>query len=1060
LSKPAASKAWVSGVWICAFCAVPVLAIIAVTLLAFSPARHSKAAGQVSAAHVTSQPATATPAARGRIQANYASLPLAFEANQGQTDSQVKYMARGNGYTLFLTANDAVFSLQSRSAESATSAVRRGAVQQKKNSAPRHTQQDTQKDLTAVVRMQLIGGNSLAQVSASGQLPGKSNYFLGNDPSKWHADVPHFARVSYQDVYPGVNLAYHGAQRQTEFDFIVAPGANPAPIGFHFTGAQGIKTDDSGNLVISSAAGDVELHKPVAYQEQNGARKLVDARFILKANNQVSFELGNYDRSRELVIDPSVSYAYSTYLGGSGNDEGQSIAFDSSGNAYVTGETTSADFPGFSSTNKLKGTMNAFVTKIAPDGSSLIYSTYVGGNKSDSGNSIAVNASGDAFVAGGTTSTTFPVMPAGAFQTRLNGTTNAFVFELGSSGTLTYSTYLGGTGADVALGIALASGSSLGDVYVVGKTTSSDFPILGALQGSLGSGNIASGFVTKLNSSGTAVVYSTYLGGSSVGDLAGAVAVDSSDNAYVTGQTFSLTFPTKNALQSACGSCTGGNSNAFVTVINPLGSAYVYSTFLGGSGVDAGDGIAVDSTGAYVTGATTSSNFPLQSALQLTYGGGTDAFVTKFNPAGSALLYSTYLGGSGFDVGASIAVDGSNNAYVTGQTNSANFKTVNPTQAALGGGNDAFVSEINSAGSALIFSTYLGGSADEDDGGNYGAIAVDSAGANIYVTGNTASTSTDAPPFPTDNAVQATNGGGTDAFVVKYTQGTTPTFSLTATALSPASVVQGSTATSTVTVTPVNGFTGNVALSCAVSGPSGATSPPTCGFVPATVTGGSGPSALTVSTTATTTAGAYTISVIGTGPSTMQSTPLSLTVTAVPPTFSLTATALSPASVSPGGTATSMVTVTGAGGFTGTVTLACTITGPSGPYPPTCSGTAVPGTPGTLTVKTTAATALLQHPANSRSSGVFYAMFLPIGGMALLGFGSAGSRRKKLFGLLLLGLLLSGVLLMPACGGSSYGGGGGGNPGTTAGTYSITVTGTASGATQTGSVPPLMLTVN
>jgi hypothetical protein len=946
VSKPAASKAWV-----CAFCIVPVLAVVAVTLLAFSPVRHGKAAGQGSAASVTSQPATATPAARGRIQASYASLPLAFEANQGQTDSQVKYMARGNGYTLFLTASDAVFSLQSRSSESAKSKIRRGAVLQAKNS----TEQDTQKDLTAVVRMQLVGGNSQAKVSASGQLPGKSNYFLGNDPSKWHADVPHYGRVSYQDVYPGVNLAYHGAQRQTEFDFVVAPGANPTPIALQFTGAQGLNTDNSGNLVISSAAGDVELHKPVAYQEHNGARQPVDARFILSANNQVSFELGNYDRSRELVIDPSVSYGYSTYLGGTGNDEGQSIAFDGTGAAYVTGETTSANFPVIG-TSTLAGTQNAFVTKIAADGSSLIYSTYVGGNKSDSGNSIAVDASGDAFVAGGTTSTTFPVMPAGALQTKLKGASNAFVFELGSSGTLIYSTYLGGTGADVALGIALASDSS-GDVYVVGGTSSTDFPILGAIQGTLGTGNIRDGFVTKLNSSGTALVYSTYLGGSSVGgDVAGAVAVDSSDNAYVTGQTFSLTFPTKTPLQPACGSCTGGNSNAFVTVINPLGSAFVYSTFLGGSGVDAGDGIAVDSTGAYVTGTTTSSNFPLQSALQLTYGGNTDAFVTKLNPAGSALLYSTYLGGSGFDAGASIAIDGGHFAYVTGQTNSTNFKTVNPTQTTLNGGSnttsfDAFVSEIDSAGATLVFSTYLGGSGNEDVGGNFGAIAVDSLGANIYVTGNTASTNfpTQAPyPYAGGNA----NGGGTDAFVVKYTQGTAPTFSLSATALSPATVGPGSSATSTVTVTPAAGFSGPVALTC-------------------------------------------------------------------------------------------------------------TITGPSGPYPPTCSAaTATPAAPGTLTVNTTAATALLQHPANGRSSGMFYAMFLPIGGITLLGFGSAGSRRKKLFGLVLLGLLLSGLLLMPACGGSYGGGGGGGHPGTTAGAYTVVVTGTSAGATQTGTSPSLTLTVN
>jgi hypothetical protein len=950
LSKPAISRGWV-----CAFCIVPVLATIATALLVLSPASHRGATSAATAASAASQPGTVTPAARGRVQANYAALPLAFEQNQGQTDARVKYMARGNGYTLFLTADDAVFSLYSRSAESESSSVRRVP----EVSAQRLPQHSAQKDLTAVVRMQLVGGNSLAKVSATGQLPGRSNYFLGNDPSKWRSDVAHYARVSYQDVYPGVNLAYHGAQRQTEFDFVVAPGANPAPISFHFTGVQGMKTDDSGNLVISSAAGDVLLHKPVAYQEQNGARQTVDARFVLKAGNQVTFELGNYDRSRELVIDPSVSYAYSTYLGGSGNDEGEAIAFDNAGNAYVTGQTASADFPGFSSTNKLKGVANVFVTQLTPSGS-LGYSTYVGGTGTDGGFGIAVNkTSGLAFVAGATTSTDFPVLPnPGAYQTALatGATRNAFVFELSNSGTLTYGSYLGGNGDDAAFGLAL---DNSGNVYAVGRTSSTNFPTKNPLPGSP-----TGGFVSKLSPLGNGandLVYSTYLGGVA-GDFVSAVALDSSDNAYVTGKTSSTAFhTTTGAFQTTCGTaanCNGGNSDAFLTVIDAAGSGYVYSTFLGGSGVDVGDGIAVDSSGnAYLTGQTTSMDFHTSTgSLQPTYGGGTsDAFVTKLSPSGtgaSDLVYSTYLGGTGAEVGASIALDVNNNAYITGQTDSPvpSFPMVGATQSTLGGGFDAFVSEINSTGSALIFSTYLGGSLDEDDTGNFGAIAVDSAGANIYVTGNTVSTD-----FPnTSGAFQTTNGGGglADAFVVKYTQPTTAS-------------------------------------------------------------------------------------------------------------FTLSATALSPSSVSPGGSATSTVTVTGNNGFTGTVTLTCTITGPTGAvHPPTCgAASATPAAPGTLTVSTTPATALLQRPANARSSGLFYAMFLPIGGMALLGLGSAGSRRKKLLGFLLLGLVLSALILMPACGGSSNGGGGG-SPGTTAGAYTVVVTGTATGATQTGASPSLTLTVN
>src|SRR5580658_663237 len=954
LSKPAAFKGWVA-----AFCIVPVLAIIAVSLLVFSPARHRHAASAASAGSLTPQSATATPAARARIQAAYAALPLAFEQNVGQTDGQVKYMAQANSYTLFLTADDAVFSLRSRTAEGRLPARRRRDTLRAKNLP----QRNTGKDSTAVVRMQFAGANSPAKVAASGQLPGKANYFVGNDPSKWHSDVARYARVSYEDVYPGVNLAFHGVERQLEFDFVVAPNANPTPIGFHFTGAKQMSTDDSGNLVLSSAAGNVLLHKPVAYQEQNGTRQNVDAQFVLSANHQVSFKLGNYDRSRELVIDPAVSYEYSTYLGGNADDEGYGIAFDSSGNAYVTGQTASANFPTTDGAfqTALNGSANAFVTEIAADGSSLIYSTYVGGNGAlgttgDSGNAIAVDSSGDAFVTGGTTSTNFPTT-AGAFQTTLKGTIgNAFVFKLNSSGAIAYSTYLGGTtGEDVALGIALATDGS-GDTYVVGATSSNDFPTVSPLQGYL-TGSTGSGFVTKLNSAGSGLAFSSYLGGSggAKGDSANAVAVDSNDNVYVTGQTFSSSFhTTPGVFQPACGSgsCTNGNSNAFVTVLNSAGNAYVYSTFLGGSTVDAGDGIAVDSTGnAYVTGATESSNFPTTTgAWQTAYGGGGDAFVTKLNPQGTSLAYSTYLGGSGFDTGAGIAVDATNNAYVTGETSSSNFPTASPVQTALNGGanstsSDAFVTEINSAGSLLVFSTYLGGSSDEDDGG-YGAIAVD--GANtIYVTGDTDSTT-----FPTSTSpYQATNGGPADAFVVKYTQA--PSFTIAAT--TPAAVSPGSSGASTVTLAAVHGYNSAVNLSCSVSG-SGSPAP------------------------------------------------------------ACSASSFSPDSVTPT-----------SGGVTSALTI--TTTGPS--------------------------SAMFVH------RNIFYAMWLPVAGMSLMGMGfsSARSRRKKLLGFLMIGMIMAALFLMPACGGSSSGTGGGGG-GTPAGSYTVTITGTGTDANTATQSTQVTLMVN
>jgi Beta-propeller repeat len=920
LSKSAASRGWV-----CAFCVVPILAIVALALLAISPATHRGTAAAVSAGPISSLPKTVGAAARGRIQATYAALPLAFEKNQGQTDAQVEYMARGNGYTLFLTANDAVFSLHSRPAASETSKVRRGSLLRAKNAE----QRTADKESSAVVRMQLVGGNSSAKVSASDELPGKSNYFLGNDPSKWRSGVPHYARVSYQDVYPGVNLAYHGVQHQTEFDFVVAPGATPAPIGFHFTGAQGVKTDDSGNLVISSAAGNVLLHKPVAYQEQNGTRQIVDARFMLKADHQVGFELGNYDRSRELVIDPAVSYEYSTYLGGSGEDEGYGIAFDSAGAAYVTGQTSSSDFPsvGGLGANPNASGFSVFVTKVSSDGATLIYSTFVGGTSEDSSaNGIAVDSSNNAYVTGGTTSSDFPTHAP--YQGSYTGAGDAFVFKLSSTGgALTYSTYLGGSGADLALGIAV---DSAGNAYVTGSTASADFPGTEASTIQSAYGGSTDAFVTKLNSTGSTLLYSTYLGGTGL-DVGGGIAVDSS-GAYVVGSTESSTdFPLQAAEQSTFG---GGTSDAFVAKLNPGGTALLYSTYLGGSAAEAGDGIAVDSTGAaYVTGATESSNFPTTTGVvQATYGGGTDAFVSKLSLAGStlSLSYSTYLGGSGFDAGAGIAVDSSGIAYVTGQTASP-FPTVNATQSTAGGGNDAFVSEISPTGSQLVFSTYLGGSGQEDNGGDYGAIAVSGAGDSIYVAGNTASTN-----FPTQSPYQEANAGGAaDAFVVKYSQG--PSFTVAGT--TPTAVAPGTSATSTVTVTAYHGYTGSVNLTCAVTG--GGSPPPAC-------------------------------------------------------------------------SATSFST---------------------NPVMPTTAGATT-----TLTITTTGSSSAMVLPGR-----VFYAMWLPIAGMSVvgMGFSSSRSRRKKVLGFLIVAMVMAALFIMPACGGSSGGGGGGGCSGCTpAGSYTVTITGT------------------
>jgi hypothetical protein len=690
------------------------------------------------------------PVVRARAVEFYGKLPLSFEANRGQTDRQVKFLSRGSGYSLFLAGNEAVLSLRKRSAVShqlsAFSRLRPSGLvaqhslsevaalpkdllptteQLKESFAPRDEAQipNAESQTPAVLRMKLVGANERAKVTGLEKLPGKSNYFIGNDPKKWRTNVPNYAKVKYANVYPGIDLVYYGNQGQLEYDFVVQPGADPRQIaldvGAGLVPAQGhpqelalnavkgvpLQLDGNGDLVVGTDDGEVIFHKPVVCQPEDnrqssvvnrpwsstkdkgqgtkdGGKHYVDGRYVLTSDQSVAFQVASYDPAKPLVIDPVL--AYSTYLGGSHNDIGYGIAVGASGDAYVTGQTASSDFPttpgAFQTTFGGGSLGDAFVSKINATGSALVYSTYLGGISVDYGISITVDSSGAAYVTGGTRSTEFPTTP-GAFQTTYGGNLDAFVSKLNADGSaLLYSIYLGGSNIDQAYGIAA---DASGNAYVTGFTESSHFPTTpGAFQPTspkqcsptgLCSPNNA--FVSRLNATGSALLYSTYLGG--VGnDYGFGIAVDGSGNAYVTGITSSSNFPTTlGAFQTACPvRCL--NNHAFVTKLNASGSALVYSTYLGGSGGDAGNGIAVDaSANAHLTGSTSSSDFPTTpGAFQTTYGGDGNAFITKLNASGSALVYSTYLGGSGGVAGSGIAVDPSGNAYLTGGAN-ADFPT-------------------------------------------------------------------------------------------------------------------------------------------------------------------------------------------------------------------------------------------------------------------------------------------------------------------------------------------------------------------------------------------------
>jgi hypothetical protein len=668
-------------------------------------------------------------------------IQMAFEPNVGQTDEQVAFIARGRGYTAYLTESEAVLSLGR-----AKKADRAKHMKADDDFEPARSDDADQ----TVLRMRFAGANRVARIAGLDKLPGTANYFVGNDPSKWRTGIPTYARVRYEGVYDGVDVDLYGNQERVEYDFRVAPGADPAQVRVRFDGAERVDVDESGDLVLRMDGGEIRQQKARVYQEGAQGKRDVSARYTVTGDGEVGFELGSYDPSRTLVIDPVL--VYSSYLGGLEHDSCSAIAVDSTGAAYVTGITASTDFPTAGPFQPSNVGYSAFITKVNAAGTALVYSTYLGGwdGQGSGGYDIAVDGSGAAYVAGFTSSASFPVANAilGYYS---GGGQDGFVTKLDPTGTfLAYSTYLGGSNLDACSAIAV---TSTGFAYVTGATESPNFPTVRPIQSHLK--GVTDAFVIEIDQGGNWPIFSTYLGGSTR-DSASGIALDGTGAVYVTGSTKSADFPVVSAFQPM----RMGTYDAFVTKLNAHGTQFVYSTYLGGSNSEGGADIAVDGSGAaYVTGSTSSTNFPTASPIQATNAGGyNDAFVTKLSAAGTSLVYSTYLGGGGNDAPTDIAVDGNGGAYLTGTTDSANYPTVNPIQATYQGNGDPFVTKLTPAGNYIAYSTYLGGNYNDQGQG----IAVDGAGA-AFVAGGTGSNN-----FPTRGPFQSYWAGTYDAFVTKF----------------------------------------------------------------------------------------------------------------------------------------------------------------------------------------------------------------------------------------------------------------------------------------------------
>lgn len=761
-----------------------------------------------------------------RWAGTFAKLPLQFEENQGQSAREVRYLSRGGGYALFLTPQEAVVALNNHVHLDLSPRHRFATML-----ALRKARLARQASPMTAIRLRFEGANPQPDIKGMEEMPGKVNYFFGNDPKQWHTDIPAYAQVKYSAIYPGIDLLFYGNQRRLEYDFVVAPGADPKAIRLKIEGARKLHVDGNGALVLAVDGGKIAFQKPLVYQEANGKRREVAGRYAIVGDHRVTFAVGEYDLSEPLILDPVLNF--STYLGGSSDDFGSAIAVDSNNNVIVAGTTFSTDFPtsvnGFQTQLPAGNTSGAaFVTEIDPTGTQLKYSTYLAGSTPGPGPfegafGVDVDSAGKIYVTGFTASTDFPTNSVIAgFKTSTTSTVTtlgtSFITKLDPAATgpssLLYSSYIGGTNGTGSGGLGdfgqsvAADKTQSGVVYVTGFTESSPgasvsdpagFPVVGGFQTSLGSPN-GNAFLAKIDTTiaGTgSLLYSTYLGGNdanfpppptgTVADIGDGVATDSAGGAYIGGNTYSTDLATTaNATQPTypTGNTTNTGFVARLDTTQTGAASLVYLSYLGGTGPDFIDSVALGGTVAniaYVTGKSDSLNFPTTSG----------AFSTTGNPAGPAFVtlldtkaatsgppvYSTFVGGTGGDEGFGMKVDAQGNAYVGGATSSIDFPLVpdgGPLQPALApsAAGDGFVFKLSPLGngaSDLLYSTYFGGTgvAASNDVDEVAGIAIDTSN-NAYITGQTFSTAASFPVFPT-TAFQTALNGTSDAFVAKLT---------------------------------------------------------------------------------------------------------------------------------------------------------------------------------------------------------------------------------------------------------------------------------------------------